>query len=499
MTKLARTLMVLGTASDVGKSTVVAGLCRLFADRGVDVAPFKAQNMARNAYVCADGSEIGVAQAVQALAARKAPSLDHNPILLKPEPGLVSHVIVHGKPIGTHRFGELTANRAFLLDAVATSLMRLRSQHDLVILEGAGSPAEVNLQQHDLPNLATARIADANIILVADIDRGGVFASLLGTLELLPADVRARVRGLIVNKFRGDTSLFEPGVEFLEKRTGLPVLGVIPHLHIALPDEDSVALERYRMRERAPLDAIEVAVVDTPALANFEDVAPLIHEPGVHVRLTADARDILEADAVVVLGSKATVHDLAFLRVQQIDRALRARAQQARPILAICGGAQLLGERIEDPERIESSNPVAEGLGILPLVTRFTQPKVTRRVRGHVIAIGAGAPLDGFEIHYGRIERAAAWQSSGAQPAVLHEDGTQEGCALGHTIATMAHRVLDDAGTRAAWLAAQRARRGLLVPEPATNTVDPYDDLAAHLASVLDVRALHAIALGDHS
>jgi adenosylcobyric acid synthase len=495
---LARTLMVLGTASDVGKSTIVAGLCRIFADRGVDVAPFKAQNMARNAYVCPDGSEIGVAQAVQALAARKTPSLDHNPILLKPEPGLVSHVIVHGKPIGTHRFGELTASRTYLLDAVATSLTRLRSQHELVIIEGAGSPAEVNLQQHDIPNLGTARISEANIVLVADIDRGGVFASLLGTLELLPPDIRARVRGLIINKFQGDPSLFEPGVEYLEKRTRLPVLGVVPQLHIELPDEDSVALARYRSVARAPLDALEIAVLDTPALANFEDVAPLVHEPGVHVRLTANARDIVDADAVVVLGSKSTVHDLAFLRDRQLDRALRIRAEQGAPILAICGGAQMLGERIEDPSHIESGSAVTEALGILPLVTRFVQPKVTRRVQGRVVALGERAPLYGFEIHFGRIERSSAWQGAGARAAVVHDDGAEEGCVVGNTVATMAHRVLDDPAARGAWLETLRARRGLAEPVAPATPIDPYDDLAAHLSSALDIRALHAIALGDH-
>jgi adenosylcobyric acid synthase len=496
-TKPARTLMVLGTASDVGKSTIVAGLCRIFSDRGVDVAPFKAQNMARNAYVCADGSEIGVAQAVQALAARKAPCLDHNPILLKPEPGLVSHVIVHGKPIGTHHFGELTASRSYLLDAVSTSLTHLRSQHELVIIEGAGSPAEVNLQEHDIPNLATARISEANIVLVADIDRGGVFASLLGTLELLPPDVRARVRGLIVNKFQGDASLFEAGVAFLEQRTGLPVLGVIPKLHIELPDEDSVALARYRGRQRAPFEALEIAVLDTPALANFEDVGPLIHEPGVHVRLTSDARDIVEADAVVVLGSKSTVHDLAFLRVQQIDRALRMRAEHGKPILAICGGAQMLGERIEDPLHIESSSDVTEALGLLPIVTRFVQPKVTRRVQGRVVALGEAAALDGFEIHFGRIERSSGWQSAGARAAVVHDDGTEEGCVVGNTVATMAHRSLDHAEARGAWLQTLRTRRGLAAPVIASTPPEPYDDLAAHLSSALDIRALHAIALGD--
>lgn len=493
---LARTLMVLGTASDVGKSTVVTGLCRLFADRGVDVAPFKAQNMARNAYVCADGSEIGVAQAVQALAARKQPSRDHNPILLKPEPGLRSHVIVHGRPIGTHHFGELLAQRSVLVEAVSSSLARLRAQHDLLVIEGAGSPAEVNLQQHDLPNLTTARLADAELLLVADIDRGGVFASLLGTLELLPDDLRRRVRGLIINKLRGDASLLASGLDFLQARTGVPVLGVIPQLELALPDEDSVALARYRSRGRAPLDALEIAVVDTPALANFEDVAPLLHEPGVHVRLTADARDVLEADAAILLGSKATVHDLAFLRERQLDRALRLRAQRSRPILAICGGAQLLGERIDDPEHIESSASTVEALGLLPMTTRYMRPKVTRTARGRLLALGAETAVEGFVLHYGRFERSLAWDAEGARPALTLDESGPEGCAVGATIATMLHRVLDGHATRASWLGALRARRGLPAPSARACPVDPYDELARHLARALDLPALYAIALG---
>ena len=496
MTELARTLMVLGTASDVGKSTIAAGLCRIFADRGVDVAPFKAQNMARNAYVCADGSEIGVAQAVQALAARKAPSRDHNPILLKPEPGLVSHVIVHGRPLGTHRWGELTAQRGHLLDAVESSLARLRAAHELVIIEGAGSPAEVNLQAHDIPNIATARLSGAEIVLVADIDRGGVFASLLGTLDLLPEDLRPRVRGFIINKLRGDASLLAPGVAFLRERTGLPVLGVVPCFDIKLPDEDSLGLARYRGRGRAPLDALEIAVVDTPALANFEDVTPLLAEPGVHVRLTSDARDVVEADAVVLLGSKSTVHDLAFLRAQHIDRALAERAAARKPTLAICGGAQLLSERIDDPEHIESSASCTEALGLIPMVTRFAQPKVTHPVRGSLVATSGDAPVEGFMLHYGRIERSGRWHAHNAAPALLLADGSVEGCAVGATIATMVHRVLDQPETRASWLAGLRAHRGLPAPQPTAAPGDPYDELAACLSGALDVDALSAIALG---
>lgn len=493
----ARTLMVFGTASDSGKSTIVAALCRAFAQRGLRVAPFKAQNMARNAYVCADGGEIGVAQAVQAHAARVEPSTDHNPILLKPEPGLCSQLIVRGRSLGTHSFRELFALRPQLLEAIEGSLARLRAEHDLIVLEGAGSPAEVNLQERDLPNLAAARAANAEIVLVADIDRGGVFASVLGTLELLPADLRARVRGIIINKFRGDLSLLEPGLEFLRARSGVPVLGVVPYLEAhALPDEDSLALSRYRRRPRASLAELEIAVVDTPCLANFEDVLPLAREPGVQLRLTAAARELLEADLVILAGSKSTAHDLAFVRAQGLAPALAARARLGSPLLGICGGAQMLGQRIEDPERIESSETCTAGLGLLPHASRFASPKRTQRVRGRLLWAASSqlepATLDGFELHHGRMIEP------GEQAAVLLEDGRREGCCDGQVVATMIHRLFDHGSARAAVLSHLRALRGVPPPSATSEAADPYDALADHVRAALDWPALEQICLGRH-
>jgi adenosylcobyric acid synthase len=488
----ARTLMVFGTASDAGKSTLVAGLCRAFAREGVKVAPFKAQNMARNAYVCADGSEIGVAQAVQAAAARIAPALEHNPILLKPEPGLRSQLVLLGKSQGSLQWRELIARRPQLMAAVEAALGRLRASHELVILEGAGSPAEVNLQAHDVPNLGAARAADAEILLVADIDRGGVFASLLGTLALLPDDLRPRVRGLVINKFRGDLSLLTPGLEFLEQRSGLPVLGVVPHLgDLALPDEDSLALARYRNRARASLDELEIAVVDTPCLANFEDLLPLAAEPGVRLRLTAAARELLEADLVVLAGSKSTVHDLAALRAQGLDRALAERAARELPLLGICGGAQLLGQRIEDPERIESEQELVIALGLLPHSTRYASPKLTRRRGGMFSALGPDARVDGFELHHGRMLEAQ-------NPALQLDDGETEGSVEGAIIASMLHRLFDQPSARSALCRWLRARRRLPAPQPtASGAPDPYERLADHVQRALDWPRLRAIALGD--
>jgi adenosylcobyric acid synthase len=496
MARRARTLIVFGTTSDAGKSTLVTALCRAFTLRGVDVAPFKAQNMARNAYVCEDGGEIGVAQAVQAIAAGKTPCVDHNPILLKPEPGMVSQLIVHGKARGSRSFADLRKDRELLHDAVQSSLERLRSRHALLLIEGAGSPAEVNLQDRDLANLACARMADADILLVGDIDRGGVFAALVGTLDLLPEDLRPRVRGLIINKLRGDPGLLASGIEFLQERTGVPVLGVVPHLgDIELPAEDSLALERHRRSPRAPLDALEIAVVDAPCLANFEDALPLAHAPGVGLRLTRVARELLEADLVLMLGSKSTVHDLDFLRQNGLDRALRERAARGAPILAICGGAQMLGERIDDPHHVESEHESIAALGLLPIVTHYAPEKSTRRVSGTLLpAELAGARVEGFELHFGRLARSSAFDGSGAGPALILDDGREEGCVKGSIVATMVHRVLDRPEARDAVLSHLRARRGLAVPLPVPPRGSPYDELARRVTEALDFERLAAIA-----
>lgn len=487
-----RALMVFGTCSDAGKSTLVAGLCRVWSRQGISVAPFKAQNMARNAYVCADGGEIGVAQAVQALAARVEPRVDHNPVLLKPEPDLRSQLVLLGRSQGSFRYRELWQRRPEILGAVSTSLGGLRSAHELVVMEGAGSPAEVNLQAHDVPNLAAVRCADARAILVADIDRGGVFAAIVGTLELLPPDVRARLCGLVINKFRGDVSLLDDGITYLQQRTGLPVLGIVPHMgELGLPDEDSLAQSRYRARRRASLEEIEVAVVDTPCLANFEDVVPLADEPGVLVRLTAEPRELLEADLVILPGSKATAHDLAFLERSGVARALHVRASQAGPILGICGGAQLLGERIEDPERVEANEPELRALGILPHTTRYARPKRTLRCGGALKAFGGDARVEGFVLHHGRMVGV-----QGA-PALILDDGTTEGHVQGAVVATMLHRLFDTPTARASVLQHLRARRGLSAPRAVAPAPDPYDRLADHVQRHVDCDKLRSLALGE--
>jgi len=335
-------LMVQGTASGVGKTLLTAALCRIFSRRGYRVAPFKAQNMALNAAVTADGREIGRAQAAQADAAGVEPTVDMNPILMKPEGDDRSQIVVRGVPLGRLTFEEYGAHRDELLGVVAESLARLRGAHDLVIIEGAGSPAEINLSAGDIVNMRIARLADAPVLLVGDIDRGGVFAAFVGTLALLQPDDRARVAGFVVNKFRGNLALLAPGLHTLHERTGVPVLGVVPYLERGLvPAEDSLDLD-----DTAPPpgdERLAIVVVRPPRIANFDDLEPLAREPGVHVRFATSPSHLVGADLLIVPGSKSTMADLAWLRERGVADALISAVRAGTPLIGLCGGYQMLG------------------------------------------------------------------------------------------------------------------------------------------------------------
>jgi adenosylcobyric acid synthase len=503
----ARVLMVQGTASDVGKSLVVAALCRVFARRGLRVLPFKAQNMALNAAVTPEGGEIGRAQATQAAAARATPHVDMNPILLKPEPGLVSQVIVLGRPLGRMRFDAYRERSEELEGVVQRSLARLRARADLVILEGAGSPVELNLKARELCNMRVAELADAPVILVGDIDRGGVFASLLGTLSLLTPSERARVKGLLVNKLRGDPALFAPGAALLAERAGVPVLGVLSHLGgLELPEEDSLGLEARRARGRAAHDELEIAVVRFPALSNYDDLLELEREPGVVVRYVDSARDLFGADLIVLPGTKSTLHDLAWMRARGMDRALRRIAESGGRVLGICGGAQMLGRSIEDPEGVEgperavergahAPRPIqAEGLGLAPLRTVFHREKRTSVT--HVRALGGlfapGLEAEGYEIHHGRTERldgarpAFEVRSRNGEPTADHDGCVSESGAI---VATMMHGVLRSRALRRSLLEALG-----FSPRGAIHHPDPYDALADAFEREVQVDRIEAIA-----
>jgi adenosylcobyric acid synthase len=397
----ARALMVLGTASHVGKSLVTAGLGRIFADEGVRVAPFKAQNMSLNSAATPDGREIGRAQALQAEACRVTPRAEMNPVLIKPSSDTGSQVVLLGRVWGQVTAADYHQRRVEdLFPSVLESYALLASEHDLMLLEGAGSPAEINLRAHDIVNMRMAHAADAACVLVGDIDRGGVFAALLGTMELLDAEDRARIRGFIVNKFRGDAGLLAPGIEMIEARIGIPCVGVIPFLHnLGLEEEDSVAMEDRRTAARVWRDdagsndrRLRIGVVALPHMANFTDFDALAMEPAVALAFVADASEAAAADVLILPGTKQTVDDLEWLRERGFEAALRAHAG---PLIGICGGYQMLGLAIDDPGGVENFGVgrATPGLGLLDVRTEMRAEKTVRVVeRG------------GYEIHMGETE-----------------------------------------------------------------------------------------------
>jgi len=428
-------LLVCGTHSDAGKSVVTAGICRWLHRQGVSVAPFKAQNMALNSVVTRDGGEIGRAQAVQAAAAGLEPETAMNPILIKPSGERHSQVIVMGRPYADASARSYGAMKHELRPIVARALADLRARYEVVVCEGAGSPAEINLRENDIANMWLAGEAGLPTLLVADIDRGGVFASLVGTLALLsPAD-QAHIAGFVINKFRGDASILAPGLEQLRERTGRPTLGVLPHVEDLWMDaEDSVAIAEAPARG----GALDVAVVHLRWISNFTDVDALIAEPGVRVRFTRSPVDLARADLVILPGTKATVEDLERLRADGLDRALEARAAAGRPVLGICGGYQLLGESIVD--EVESGRGRVAGLGLLPVRTEFAADKLLARRDGRSAYLGTG--VSGYEIRHGRVTRR------GGTPVI----DPDEGCVAGSVIGTSWHGALEHDDFRRALL-----------------------------------------------
>jgi adenosylcobyric acid synthase len=484
-------LLVAGTHSDAGKSVVTAGICRRLARLGVRVAPFKAQNMALNSVVTRDGAEIGRAQAVQAAAAGVEPEAAMNPILIKPSGERHSQVIVMGRPYADADARSYRQLKHELRPVVAAALADLRERFDVVVCEGAGSPAEINLRDADLTNMRLAREAGIATIVVADIDRGGVFASLFGTLALLDPEDQAHVAGFVINKFRGDGSILAPGLAELERRTGRPTLGVLPYVEdLWLDVEDSLALEGRRAETPAGADTLDVAVVRLRWMSNFTDADALAAEPGVRVRFTTSPADVERADLVVLPGTKATVEDLARLRAGGLDAALGGRAAAGLPILGICGGYQLLGERIED--EVESRRGTVEGLGLLPVRTRFAPEKLLRRRSGR------SAPLEtdagGYEIRHGRVVR------HGGEALLLADDGDPDGCLHGSVIGTSWHGLLEHDGFRRALLARVAAARGRRFV-PGTTTFAAlraarHDALGDLIAEHLDDRRLTELIEG---
>jgi adenosylcobyric acid synthase len=494
--------MVQGTASGVGKSLLAAAFCRLFARAGWRVAPFKAQNMSLNAAVTADGEEIGRAQAAQAEAAGVEPTVDMNPILLKPEGDDCSQLVVRGRAVARVSFREYRARQPALAPTVADSLARLRSTHDLVVIEGAGSPAEINLRDADLVNMHVARLAGGPVLLVGDIDRGGVFAALVGTLALLTAEDRARVAGLIINRLRGDPAVLAPALPELHALTGVPVLGVVPWIGERLmPAEDSLDLDGPPSNHTAA--TLDIAVVRLPRIANFDDFEWLADEPQVRVRWVTTAAGLAGADLVVLPGSKSTMADLAWLRERGVAGAVVAAARGGGAVLGICGGYQMLGRALGDPEGVESATASAAGLGLLPVETTFASGKTTVRVRARAVAAAGpfaearGVEGDAYEIHAGvtrvvapGVARPFAIVVRGGAPAD-DLDGASD--AAGTVTGTYLHGIFASGAVRRsllAWLAARAGRPAH--PEWGEGGARPrrWDRLADVVAASVDVETI---------
>ncbi|MBI1245024.1 MAG: cobyric acid synthase [Alphaproteobacteria bacterium] len=481
----ARALMLQGTGSDVGKSLLVAGLARAFADRGLRVRPFKPQNMSNNAAVTVDGGEIGRAQALQARAARVPAVADMNPVLLKPQSDTGAQVVVQGRVFATAKAAEYHALKPQLMARVLESYARLRADVDLVLVEGAGSPAEINLRAGDIANMGFALAADAPVLLVGDIDRGGVIAAFAGTMAVLPPEERARVAGAIINKFRGDMSMFADGRKAIETHAGIPCLGVVPWFAQArlLPAEDGASLStRYTPHQ----GAIRIRVPHLPAIANFDDLDPLAAEPDVELALLEPGEALPgDCDAVLLPGSKATIADLAFLRAQGWDIDIVAHVRRGGAVVGLCGGYQMLGRTIDDPDGIEGRKGKVEGLGLLPVDTVLEAGKTLREVDA-VDALG-GCRIRGYEIHLGC--------TTGTAAPFLSLDGTPEGAVSrdGRIAGSYVHGLFASDGMRARWLASLRAgRNGETAFEAQVEST--LDLLAAHVAAHLDLDRLLGIA-----
>ncbi|MBA4603686.1 cobyric acid synthase [Thermoactinomyces mirandus] len=468
-----KAIMLQGTASDVGKSVVSTAFCRYFLEEGFRVAPFKSQNMALNSYVTLDGGEIGRSQAVQAEAAGIEPTVDMNPVLLKPKGEMVSEVIVHGR-----HFADVDARsyRGPLLDQVLApireSLERLSRKYEILVIEGAGSPAEINLKNRDVVNMRIARMANAPVLLVADIERGGVFASIVGTLELLEPEERARVKGVIINKFRGSKEVLDPGIEWVEKKTGIPVLGVLPHVETGVDPEDSMSLATLGSKaNKKGMAGLDVAVICFPRISNFTDFLPLMNLADTSVRYVKSVRELGQSDIIILPGTKNTMDDLYWLKATGLAKEILLLKDQGSAVIGICGGYQMLGKKLLDPDGVESDRKEQDGLGLLPIETRFVPGKQTVRIQGKpLVGWGGSDPVEGYEIHLGR-----TWLFAGASPLFKLSDGRTDGAVSeeGEVWGTCLHGIFDNASFTRKWINRLRQKKGL--PQLEENCPDRHE------------------------
>lgn len=482
-----KSIMVVGTTSHAGKSLVTAALCRILSRQGWRVAPFKGQNMALNAYVTANGGEIGYAQAVQAWAAGVAPSVEMNPILLKPQGDMTSQVIIKGKAVGKVSAADYY-EQYFELGwrTIEESLRHLTAEFDLIVCEGAGSPAEINLKHRDLTNMRVAKYLNAATLLVVDIDRGGAFAHVVGTLELLEPEERALIRGVVINKFRGQRSLLEPGIKWLQERTGIPVIGVIPWIDQVFPAEDSLdLLERKPYKGHSDLN---IAVIRLPRISNFTDFDPLESETSVTVKYLHPKHELGYPDAVIIPGSKTTIADLMVLQKTGMAEAIKNYATAGGTVLGICGGFQMLGQQLADPEGIEGEAGRYQGLGLLPIKTVITGHKIARHQHVTSNFPQVGLPVAGYEIHQGRSRLAELPNAQADSYHPLFDEpslGMVDSCQS--IWGTYLHGIFDNGAWRRAWLNRLRQQRGLKsLPTGVSNYREQREALLNSLATKVE-------------
>lgn len=497
---MAKAIMVQGTMSNAGKSLLAAGLCRIFKQDGYRVAPFKSQNMALNSFITEEGLEMGRAQVMQAEAAGIAPSVLMNPILLKPTNDTGSQVIVNGEVLGTMSARDYFKYKKKLIPDIMKAYNTLAEQNDIIVIEGAGSPAEINLKSDDIVNMGMAKMAKAPVLLVGDIDRGGVFAQLIGTVMLLEDDEKDMVKGLVINKFRGDKTILDPGLEMLEEKSGIPVVGVAPYLNIQVEDEDSLT-ERFERKQEVGL--IDIAVIRVPRISNFTDFNPLESIPGVSLRYVKHVSELGNPDMIILPGTKNTMEDLLWMRESGMEAAVLKEASHGKVIFGICGGYQMLGETLSDPFGVEAGGTIA-GMGLLPMDTVFAENKTRTRVTGSfqelsgILAPLSGAVLEGYEIHMGETTL-----KGNAAPSTTIRDsvsGTQkaDGAYFENICGTYVHGVFDREEVAEALVRALGEKKGIDVSQ--MTGVDfqafketQYDILASELRKHLDMNAIYKI------
>ena len=486
--KKAANLMIQGTMSGAGKSLLCAALCRIFAQDGYRVAPFKSQNMALNSYVTENGLEMGRAQVVQAQAAGKAPDVRMNPILLKPSSDTGSQVIVNGEVRGQMTAAAYFKMKKQLIPDILAAYESLAAENDIIVIEGAGSPAEINLKENDIVNMGLARLVDAPVLLAGDIDRGGVFAQLYGTVSLLEPEEQSCIKGLLINKFRGDPEILRPGLAMLEEKTHVPVLGVVPYLYVDVDDEDSLAPRLTRKEAPRPID---IAVIRLPRISNFTDFSPLENHPMLGVRYVQTAAELARPDLVILPGTKSTMADLLWMRQNGLEAAIQKLASQNVPVLGVCGGYQMLGRTLQDPDGCEGGGQL-RGMDLLPVDTVFRAEKTRTRVQAETLAKPMeGAKLDAYEIHMGETKVEGA-------PFCRLADGQLDGCVNGNIFGTYLHGLFDSGALTmklAKWLC---SRKDIPCEQEFPGSYADYQEeqldlLAQGVRSALDMKEIYQI------